>query len=271
MLPFFLLRGGGDLASGIALRLRRSGYPVLITELAQPLAVRRAVSFCEAAYENSWTVEDFRARLAASPGQVVEILDRQEIPVLMDPDLEVISSFGWRPAAIIDARLIKHSAPALRADSPFTIGLGPGFIAGQNCHAFVETQRGHTLGRVYWNGSASADTGQPEGDPRRVLRAPISGILSGCANIGDHLETDQRVATVTASDGETCEIRSPFPGVLRGLIRPGIAVSRGWKIGDVDSRDQREYCFLTSDKALAIGGGVLEAILARQAADKAGI
>lgn len=275
MLNLILIRGGGDLASGVALRLHRAGFDVLITELPQPLAVRRAVSFSEAVYEGVWTVEDVTARLVHTPEQLTACLARREIPVLIDPDLSLLATFNLsvrpahsgqavRPLAIVDARLLKQVATPLTQSSPFTIGLGPGFTVDENCHAIVETQRGHTLGRVYWSGSANPDTGQPEGDPRRVLRAPANGLLVGYAQIGEHCEPGQVIAEV---NGE--KIVAPFPGVLRGLLHPGLEVSKGLKVGDLDPRDKREYCFLVSDKALAIGGGVLEAVLRYQASPRA--
>lgn len=263
MSDILLLRGGGDLASGVALRLHHAGFDTIITELPEPLAVRRAVSFSEAVYEGVWTVEDVTARRVQTRTEVFACLARREIPVLVDPDLEIIPSLGLGISALIDARLLKQTAPSLRENYPLVIGLGPGFIAGENCHAVIETQRGHTLGRVYWHGAASPDSGQPEGDPRRVLRAPRDGIVSGCAQIGDHLEAGEMIAQV---QGEA--IRAPFAGVLRGLIRPGLRVKQGLKIGDLDPRDQRAYCFLVSDKALAIGGGVLEALLQFQRGKK---
>lgn len=263
-----LIRGGGDLASGVALRLHHAGFQVIITELPQPLAVRRAVSFSEAVHEGIWTVENVTSRLVKTPEQLSASLARREIPVLVDPHLELFSTFdpsmrprqsgqALPPSTIVDARLLKQAAPPLADSAPFTIGLGPGFTAGGNCHAFVETQRGHTLGRVYWSGSANPDSGQPEGDPRRVLRAPADGSLIGYAQIGERLETGQVIAEVS---GE--KIIAPFPGVLRGLIRSGMPAPKGLKVGDLDPRGKREYCFLVSDKALAIGGGVLEAVLA---------
>lgn len=254
-----LLRGGGDLASGVALRLHRAGFPIIITELPQPLAVRRAVSFSEAVYEQHWQVEGVTATLVNSAGEIESALAANQIPVLVDPNLEKLPSLYPRLPILVDARLLKQSHPSLTQSAPFTIGLGPGFSAGINCHAFIETQRGHTLGRVYWSGSASTDTGQPEGDRRRVLRAPSNGILKGYAQIGDPLEAGQSIAEV---NGE--KVFAPFAGVLRGLIRPGIHVPGGTKIGDVDPRNIREYCFLASDKALSVGGGVLEALLSHQ-------
>lgn len=276
MSTLVLIRGGGDLASGVALRLRHAGFDVIITELPQPLAVRRAVAFSEAVYENLWTVEDVAARRIETRAEAEMCLERGEIPVLVDPHLERFAAFGLELAALVDARLLKQPAPPLPAFAsvfpshsssasssvspstslPLVIGLGPGFVAGENCHAVIETQRGHTLGRVYWQGAASPDSGLPEGDPRRVLRAPADGVLSGQAQIGDHLEAGQVIAEVNG-----LPILAPFAGVLRGLIRPGVRVPQGLKVGDLDPRDRREYCFLVSDKALAIGGGVLEALL----------
>jgi xanthine dehydrogenase accessory factor len=261
MTNLILIRGGGDLASGVALRLHRAGFQVIITELPQPLAVRRAVAFSEAVYEGKWQVESVTGVLVKSAMEIESALASKEIPVLIDPNLELASLFDLQPSTVIDARLLKNSPPPLGMDSSFTLGLGPGFVAGENCQAFVETQRGLLLGRVYWSGAASTDTGQPEGDPRRVLRAPADGILLSDAQIGDHFEPGEVIAEVS---GE--KIVAPFPGVLRGLIRPGVHVSKRLKIGDLDPRDQREYCFLASDKALAIGGGVLEALLAYQIA-----
>lgn len=259
-----LIRGGGDLASGVALRLHHAGFDVLITELPQPLAVRRAVSFSEAVYAGAWTVENVTSRLVQTPEQLSDCLTRREIPVLVDPGLALLATFNIQPSTIVDARLLKQAAPPLTDSSPFTIGLGPGFTVGENCHALIETQRGHTLGRVYWSGSANPDSGQPEGDPRRVLRAPTNGLLIGYAQIGEHCEPGQVIAEV---NGE--KISAPFSGVLRGLLHPGLEVSKGLKVGDLDPRDKREYCFLVSDKSLAIGGGVLEAILHYQASPQA--
>lgn len=261
-----LIRGGGDLASGVALRLHRAGFDVLITELPQPLAVRRAVSFAEAVYEGTWTVENVTSRLIQTPEQLAGCLACREIPVLIDPDLGLLATFSIQPSTVIDARLLKQTAPPLTDSSLFTIGLGPGFAAGENCHAVVETQRGHTLGRVYWSGSANPDSGQPEGDPHRVLRAPADGLLIGYAQIGEHCEPGQVIAEV---NGE--KISAPFPGVLRGLLHPGLEVKKGLKVGDLDPRDRREYCFLVSDKALAIGGGVLEAVLGYASAQSSGV
>ena len=251
-----LLRGGGDLATGVALRLHRAGIKLVITELAQPLAVRRMVSFSEAVYEGHHNVEGITARLVEQ-NQIWATLDENEIPVLVDPDAETLLSNTYY--VVVDARLIKTPPSPLPMDMPLHIGLGPGFHAGIDCHAVIETRRSHTLGRVYWNGTTQADSGEPEGDRRRVLRAPNDGVLIATAKIGDHVEEGQVIAIIS----DQSPVISPFKGVLRGLIRPGLRVAKGLKIGDVDPRDDPNACYLVSDKALAIGGGVLEAILSR--------
>jgi xanthine dehydrogenase accessory factor len=148
------------------------------------------------------------------------------------------------------------------------IGLGPGFEAGVNCQAVIETRRGHSLGRVFWRGSPDPDTGQPDGDPARILRAPCDGVLIAHVHIGEHIEKGQVIAEI--DDGQlTTDLRpssvvySPFPGLLRGLLHPGLTIIRGLKIGDIDPRDDPRLCQKVSDKALSIGGGVLEAILSK--------
>ncbi len=264
MTHLIVLRGGGDLASGIALRLHRTGFQIVILELERPLAVRRTVAFCEAVYEGVQTVEGVTARLV-SPDQLQTALDANEIPVLIDSNAKILSNqFLTSPQStfVIDARLMKTPPEPLDVNIPLHIGLGPGFGAGENCHAVIETRRGHTLGRVYWSGSAHPDSGHPDGDPRRVLRAPHDGIITAHAKIGDHLEEGQPIAEIqSAIENLKSRIVSPFKGVLRGIIRPGIEVTEGMKIGDVDARDDSSVCYLVSDKALAVGGGVLEAVL----------
>jgi len=179
MTHLIVLRGGGDLASGVALRLHHAGFQLVIIELEKPLAVRRSVSFSEAVYEGAQTVEGVTARLV-SADQLQVTLEAGEIPVLVDPQANILrNQFLTSPQStiVIDARLMKTEPEPLDAKVPLHIGLGPGFIAGENCHAVIETRRGHTLGRVYWNGTTLADSGQPDGNPRRVLRAPHTGTL----------------------------------------------------------------------------------------------
>lgn len=261
-----LLRGGGDLATGVALRLHRVGIRLVITELAQPLAVRRTVSFAEAVYEGSWEVEGVKARLVEAD-QLSAALEADEIPVLIDPEANLLLSSLREPQGIafhfpvvVDARLTKQPPAPLPRSVPLHIGLGPGFTAGHDCQAVIETRRSHTLGRVIWNGTTQPDSGEPEGDPRRVLRAPADGVLQGVKRIGEHVEAGEVVAMVN----EKYSVISLLSGVLRGLARDGLRVSKGMKIGDVDPRDDPAYCYLVSDKALAIGGGVLEAALSRR-------
>ena len=256
-----LVRGGGDLASGVALRLYHAGFQIVIVELPRPLAVRRLVSFSEAVYEGQVTVEDLTARLV-TPDKIEATLANREIPVLIDPDANILHTMRFD--AVVDARLLKSSPGTIPTPVPLHIGLGPGFSAPGNCHAVVETRRGHTLGRVYWIGSTSPDSGQPDGDPRRVLRAPADGVLAVRARIGEHVGAGQIVAKIRdAQDREVGAVTSPFAGVLRGLLRDGMEVRRGLKLGDVDARDDPAICRLVSDKALAIGGGVLEAVMMR--------
>jgi xanthine dehydrogenase accessory factor len=258
-----LIRGGGDLASGVALRLSRTGLWVVITELPIPLAVRRRVSFAEAIYAGSVEIEGVTGRRIENPTEINEIkqtLTRGEIPVIVDPQLKTVKLL--KPGVIVDARMIKRHAKLPPDASSLVIGLGPGFIAGGNCNAVIETNRGHRLGRVLWEGSAQADTGIPDSVQNhrsdRVLRAPVSGRLSVFAEIGDLLDEGQPVAEV----GEVM-LLAPFKGVLRGILHPGLQVEAGLKIGDIDPRADPQFCFMVSDKSLAIGGGVLEAILSR--------
>lgn len=254
-----LVRGGGDLASGVVLRLFRAGLNVVVTELPEPLAVRRSVSFSEAIYERQVVIEGVTARSVADPQdtlKIMNVLSKRHIPVVVDP--ECVSARVLHPLAIVDGRMQKRPPERLSHSALLYIGLGPGFEAPSNCHVVIETQRGHRLGRVIWSGSTIGDTGAPEGDPRRVLRAPADGVFETEAQIGAHFESGQSIAAVS---GET--INAPFAGVLRGLLRPGLRVPKGMKVGDIDGRDDPSVCALASDKALAVGGGVLEALLTR--------
>lgn len=261
------LRGGGDLASGVALRLFRVGLRLLIIELPQPLVVRRLVSFAEAVYQGQFSVEGITARRVDDLAGAKGIMERGEIPVLVDPQAEALSELRISapdspPFVLVDGRMTKSSTESRMGAADLVIGLGPGFVAGENCHAAVETNRGHRLGRVIWQGAPQGDTGVPDlvinRGAERVLRAPADGILRAQAQIGDHLEPGQLVAEVAGQP-----VRAPFRGVLRGLMHPGLSVRQGLKIGDVDPRDDPRYCTLVSDKSLAVGGGVLEAILSR--------
>jgi len=258
-----LIRGGGDLASGIALRLFRAGFRIIITELAHPMAVRRLVSFAEAVYLGQQTVEGITGQLAKDPMDslsILMILSKGKIPVVIDPQGEAITHL--HPTIVVDARMLKLPVELDRRRMSLLIGLGPGFEPGVNCHAAVETKRGHFLGRVLWKGTPEADTHYPEslvdGYSQRVLRAPVDGIFNIHAEIGDSVEAGQLIADV-----EGQPVVAAVNGILRGLLHAGVQVNRDVKVGDIDPRAERRYCMLVSDKALAIGGGVLEAILSR--------
>lgn len=257
MNPLILIRGGGDLATGVALRLHRVGFQIAILELDKPLAVRRTVSFSEAVYEGTQNVEGVTARLV-SADQFQVTLEAGEIPVLIDPRANILKNqFMTSPKStfVIDARLMKTEPEPLPENVALHIGLGPGFTAGADCHAVIETQRGHALGRVYWEGQSAPDSRQPDGDTRRVLRAPAAGALEPFKTIGDSCKQGDVIASIGGKD-----ILSPFDGILRGLIHPRVDVTEGMKIGDVDARNDPNMVRFVSDKALSVAGGVLEAV-----------
>ncbi len=256
-----LVRGGGDLASGAALRLARSGARVMITELDMPQVVRRAASYANAVYEGFCKVEETRGYLCASLSEAIDALDRGEVPVIVDPDAAIRHSF--HPHVLIDARMSKREPELSKDAAPLVIGLGPGFIAGIHCHAIVETRRGHSLGRVYWTGTAEADTQMPEQvsgfSAQRVLRSPSDGEFKSLVRIGDLVTAGQELAVV-----EGKFIKAEFDGVIRGMIADGFPARAGMKVGDLDPRRDPRLCYIVSDKSLAVGGGVLEAILSRE-------
>lgn len=253
-----VIRGAGDLASGVAWRLHRCGFPVVMAELERPLVVRRPVSFAEAIFEGQTTVDGVTARRAADLSHARRLLRSGVIPVLVDP--EAVSCAGLAPEVMVDGIMAKVNTGTRIGDAPLVVALGPGFAAGVDCQAVVETNRGHNLGRVLWRGSAEPDTKTPGevGGYRgaRVLRAPADGQVRSVVAIGDTVQEGQVVAWVGA-----VPLAAPFTGVLRGIVHPSVPVHSGMKIGDLDARGQRHYCFSISDKSLAVSGGVLEAIL----------
>lgn len=253
-----LIRGAGDIASGIAWRLKRSGFAVAMTDLAHPTAVRWRAAFCPAVWLGEWTVEGVTARRCDDMPQVEACLKHGEIPVLVDP--EGAAAKQLKPEVVVDAILAKRNLGTMITDAPLVVGIGPGFTAGTDCHCVIETMRGHTLGRVIDEGSAIPNTGIPGNvggyTVERVLRTPCAGVFEPLKEIGDRVEAGERVARV---DGQ--EVISQITGCLRGILPAGTMVPRaGFKAGDVDARCVREHCFTISDKALAIGGGVLEAV-----------
>jgi xanthine dehydrogenase accessory factor len=239
--------------------MARAGWQSLVTELDAPMAVRRSVAFAQAIYDREVLVEDVAACKVDDSGQADAAWLAGKVAVIADPAGKSIS---WcQPDVVVDARMIKqYLDAAVVADKPLVIGLGPGFSAPKNCHAVVETQRGPYLGRVIWEGSAEKDTGVPElvngFQVERVLRAPVSGVISTFVEIGQSLQQGDLIAEI---DGTF--IHAGFTGVLRGLLQTGLIVQKGTKIGDLDPRNDPRLCQFVSDKALAVGGGVIEAIL----------
>lgn len=259
-----LVKGGGDLATGVAHRLHRAGFPVVITEIENPTMVRRTVSFAECLYADEWRVEGVisaRAdgKIPAEKAQNARaILEAGSIPVMVDPQAEVIVHL--RPAVVVDAILAKRNLGTRIDDAEVVVGLGPGFTAGVDCHAVVETSRGHDLGRVILEGAAKPNTGVPGPiggyTTERLLRSPKAGLFTSIAKIGDAVRAGEAVARV-----DDAGVTSAIDGVLRGLLRDGIEVSAGFKVGDVDPRAEPAHCHTISDKSRAIGGGALEAIM----------
>ena len=255
-----VIRGAGEMATGIACRLYRANFRrILMLETVSPLAVRRQVSFCEAVHEGRMTVEGIEAVKVADCDELQEAWEGGRIGVRVDPAGESLSE--CRPEVFIDATLAKRNLGTTLADAPLVIAMGPGFSAGVDCHVVIETNRGHNLGRLIASGPAAPNTGIP-GDiggftKERVLRAPVAGIFSSERKLGDRVCRGEAIGRV---DG--VEVPALIDGILRGLIRPGSVVGKGLKIGDVDPRGEVSYCATVSEKTRALGGAVLEAILA---------
>ncbi|HEY1353801.1 MAG TPA: selenium-dependent molybdenum cofactor biosynthesis protein YqeB [Ktedonobacteraceae bacterium] len=261
--PLVAVKGAGDLASGVIHRLVRAGFSVMATELACPTVLRRTVAFAEAVTLGEMTVEGVTARCVSTLAQARSLFARREVPILVDPAGACIHAA--RPWALIEATLSKRNTGIGLHDAPVVIALGPGYEAGREVHAVIETNRGHNLGRVYGQGRAEADTGVPGVvggyGSQRLLRAPCAGVLCGQRSIGDTVEAGEVVALVEAG-GVLTPVYAAIGGLVRGLVRDGLPVVVGMKIGDIDPRAVREYCFTISDKARAIAGGVLEALFA---------
>ncbi len=253
-----LILGAGEHASSTAHRLFRCGFAVAMTEIAEPLAVRRAVAFCSAVWDAEITIEGVRGR-RYEPGADLPA-DPDHVAVVVDPEATLRDR--WRPDVLVDARLLKRPAATAVKQAPLVISLGPGAVCGRDAHLVVETQRGHDLGRIIETGSASPDTGVPGAiqgiASERVLRAPVAGRVRGARAIGDLVQAGDVVAWV----GETA-VPTRIAGVLRGLLRDGAMAEPGLKLADVDPRGEVRACFTLSDKSRTISGAVLEAILWR--------
>jgi xanthine dehydrogenase accessory factor len=252
-----LIRGGGEMASGIAHRLQQCHMQVLITEVAEPTAVRRMVAFAEAVYLGCHTIEGVTAVRVATVAEALAELQRGTIPLLIDPEARIRHQI--HPSVIVDATMSKTGGDTKITDASLVIGIGPGFTVGENAHAVVESNRGYHLGRVIWQGSAEPDTGVPAAvaghTDARVLRAPRRGRFHALRAIGDRVQAGEIIGEVAGAP-----VHCAIAGVVRGMLQDGIQIDAGTKVGDVDPRWEREYCDTISDKARAIGGGVVEAI-----------
>ena len=253
-----LIKGAGDLATGTAVRLRRAGLDLVMTEVERPTAVRRTVAFSQCMYDGTAAVEGLTARRASGKAEALAALARGEIPVLCDPGAEIRKELPFD--GVVDAILAKRNLGTAITDAPIVLALGPGFTAGVDCHGVVETKRGHDLGRLILEGSAIPNTGVP-GDiggytEERIIRAPADGLFEPLAAIGDQVEEGAPVARVAGS-----VVCARLTGVVRGMLPAGLAVKQGMKAGDIDPRCEARHCFTVSDKARAIGGGVLEGLL----------
>ena len=253
-----VIRGAGDIASGVAIRLVRCGYRVVMLEIAQPTAIRRSVAFAQAVFEGSFTVEDLTAKLVATAQEALDLTLRGEIGLLVDPQARSLGALG--PGYLIDAILAKENLGTNKRMAPITIALGPGFSAGDDCDAVIETNRGHRLGRVILSGVAEPNTGIPGEiagkSDLRVVRAPCAGVFQSWVALGDLIAQGAQLGQV----GDT-PVTVSMAGMVRGLLQDGLQVTARFKIGDIDPRGEKADYLTASDKAMAIGGGVLEAML----------
>lgn len=253
-----LIKGGGDLATAVAHKLFKVGFPVVITELDKPMMVRRNVSFANCVYEKEWTVEGVTSVLVDDENEIEAVIRDGKIPLIVDPLCHIRDKI--KPAVIVDAKLAKKNTGTCLADAPIVTGLGPGFEAGKDVHLVVETQRGHNLGKLIFKGQAESNTGIPGEimgySKERLIRASSSGYVENHLQIGSIVEMGDIICFVDGKPQISC-----IGGIVRGLIHEGILVEKNEKIGDIDPRGIREYCNTISDKGRNIAGGVLEGIL----------
>lgn len=254
-----VVRGGGDLATGVIYRLWRVGFSVLCLETARPLVVRRPVSVAQAVFDGEHTIESMKSVLISS---VADFSPGDEVAVLVDPEARSLASL--KPDLVVDGIMAKRNTGTHRGMAPLVLAIGPGFTAPGDVHGVVETKRGHYLGRLITNGTPIPNTGIPGMEmgytTERLLRSPADGFVEPILEIGSHVEPGDVVAAVSGRD-----VTAGIPGVLRGLIHPTSPVTTGLKIGDIDPRDERSHCFTITDKALAVAGGVLEGVMSLDA------
>lgn len=250
-----VVRGGGDIGSGVAWRLRRVGFPVVVLELERPLTIRRTVAFSTAVTAGDIIIDGIEGRRVASHQEAIATAMHDTVAVLVAPEIP-----DMPVSVVVDARLAKRNLGTDTRQAPFVVALGPGFTAGKDCHAIVETKRGHDLGRVIWEGSAATNTGVPGtiggASEDRVIHVEVDGDLTWDAAFGDSVGRGEVLGQVSGS-----LVRSKIGGVVRGLLLPGPVV-KGLKIADIDPRFDPTAIHHISDKSLSVGGGVLEAILA---------
>lgn len=257
--PVIGIKGAGEMASAVAWRLFSAHiYKIFMMEIDTPQAVRRGVSFCEAVYEEKKEVEDVKAIKVRSSEEIQNAWLDHDIPVIIDPTWKMVEKI--KPDVVVDAILSKSNLGTNLSAAPLVIGLGPGFTAGQDVHIAIETNRGHNLGRIITTGSVVPNTGIPGNiggqTIKRVVRAPVNGLFKSNHAIGDFVKCGDIIGSI-----EGLKIQAEIDGILRGLIRPETSVTVGLKLGDIDPRGESEYCYTISDKARAIAGSVLEAIL----------
>lgn len=258
-----IIRGGGDIASGTIAKLYNCGFSVVILEISTPSAIRRNVAFSEAVYEKTQTLEGITCYRADDITEAMQYIKEKKLSVLIDPDASSIRKL--KPLAVIDAILAKKNLGTIKDMAPITIALGPGFCAGEDVDAVIETMRGHNLGRIIYKGSATPNTGVPGKiagyDKERVIHSEAEGILHNVCHITDTVKKGQVIANIQ-TDTAIIPVYATIDGLLRGLIRDGYYVTKGFKIADIDPRlEQYNNCFTISDKARCIAGGVLEALL----------
>ncbi|MBW5398965.1 EF2563 family selenium-dependent molybdenum hydroxylase system protein [Brachyspira pilosicoli] len=261
-----IVRGAGDLATGVVYSLYKAHFKVIILETQHPSAIRRKVALSEAVYDGKTKVEDIEAVLVKNYEEALNIIankDYKEIPILIDPNCEILNHI--KPTFLIDAIIAKKNLGTNKSMAKYTIALGPGFTAGKDCDIVIETMRGHNLGRMYLEGEAIPNTGIPGNiggkEAERVIHASSDGIIENIKNIGDFVREKEVIAYIN-NDNKKIEVIAPFEGLLRGIIRDGFKVRNGLKIADIDPR-KSEYnnCFTISDKARNLGGSVLTAMM----------
>ena len=267
-----ICRGGGDLATGIVHRLFRAGFPVLVLETDSPAAIRRQVSFSEAVYDGTATVEGVTAERIASANRaaVNHVLEEGRVPLLVDPEGSSIPLL--KPDIVVDAIIAKKNLGTAKEMAPLVIGVGPGFTAGEDVDLVVESMRGHNLARIFTTGSALPNTGIPGNiggfTKERVLHAEAAGYMKNIRQIGDIVEKGEEIARIYEKmtedgtfSGSYVSVEASISGIIRGLIREGYHFQKGFKIADMAPRESElATCFTISDKARSIGGSVLEAV-----------